>query len=235
FGVMLSHVRLPLFLVAAAVVGICATPFAFSQIVELRDYNGHMIGCARSGLRGFAMACGADQGYRYVFVGSVLSVTDLLHDEKSLRLAPEEVFYGNPPREVMAATSQAPCLPEIHPGDHWLFYLQDDRPTQHLLLSYGNSSGPVSDMQEEIVRLRQLARMSEGGIIRGHVTRPVWNDAEKVQTQTEVLHHKIVAHRVDNGVEYDASTDENGNYEFDALPYGRYELNANTSVGWWAE
>src|SRR5262249_46222894 len=89
--------------------------------------------------------------------------------------------------------------------------------------------------QEEIVRLRQLARMSEGGIIRGHVTRPVWNDAEKVQTQTEVLHHKIVAHRVDNGVEYDASTDENGNYEFDALPYGRYELNANTSVGWWAE
>src|ERR1700704_5995522 len=102
---------------------------ASAQMVELREYRGKEIACARSGLMGFAMPCGADGGYKYVFIGSVLSASEISDREKRLLLVPEEVFSGIVPPELTVTTNQGDCLPDIQPGDRWLFYLQSDDKT----------------------------------------------------------------------------------------------------------
>jgi hypothetical protein len=70
---------------------------ASAGIIELREYHGRQIACARSGLLSVGTACGTEGNYAYVFVGSVLSVTNLHGDEKRLQITPQEIFLGDPP------------------------------------------------------------------------------------------------------------------------------------------
>lgn len=212
---------------------LCCPPSASAQIVELRDYHGEQIACVRSGLTSFAMPCGT-AGYEYVFTGSVLSATELPDHENRLQLTPEEVFLGDPPAELTVRTNQGRCLPEIHAGDRWLFFLQRDEKTKEIFVDYPSGSGPVDEEPEGISLLRRLKQMPDSGVIEGFVTRPGWDTAEKVLRYSDVPKHKIVARRLADGVEYTASTQNDGNFEFSALPAGKYALNANTAKGWWA-
>lgn len=77
--------------------------------------------------------------------------------------------------------------------------------------------------------------MTDSGIIAGYLTRPVWNDDDKYLDYLYPPNHKIVAKRQSNGTEYSAITDSAGNYEFEPLPSGSYDLSANTEKELWAE
>lgn len=206
-----------------------------AQLVELRDYHGKQISCVQSGLRSFAMPCGSSGGYDYVFVGLVLSGTEIADDEKQLVLVPEEVFRGGPISELTVTTNQGKCLPEILPGERWLFYLRRDTQTNALLLAYGSPSELLAEAQKDVAMLRRQAQMSGFGIVKGHVQRPVWDDEDNSEKFLDVANHKIIATRVRNGTKYTALTDNNGSYEFEPLPSGEYDLSANTVKGLWSE
>jgi hypothetical protein len=222
--------------VATFALAVAATSLPVSaQIIEIRESNGKQIFCAQSGLRGFAMPCGIDKSYDYIFIGSVLYAAQISEREKNLLLAPEEIFHGNPPSELTVTTAQGDCLPDIQPGDHWLFYLRRDNETHKFLLWYASGSGPVAQEQKTIALLRRLTAIPDSGIIRGDVQRLVLDDTGKAVTNSSVPKHKLVAKRAADGVEYTTFTDEDGNYEFELLPAGDYKLTANTEKTLWAE
>src|SRR6266702_132818 len=204
-----------------------------AQIFEIREYHGRRITCGRSGLMGWSMPCGADQGYAEVFIGSILSVVDVSKDEKQLRLRPDEVFFGVPGNEVTVTTSQGDCLPEAHAVDRWLFFLQKDEKSGNLVLSYGSPSGPEAEVSKTIDLLRRLAVMQNSGVITGNVTRIESHDDG--QDYIPASDHRLVAKRKDDGSQYKAFTDSKGDYEFQDLPVGTYELTSNTIEGLWAE
>ena len=204
-----------------------------AQITEIRQEKGETIYCTRSGLHGFSDACGADSGYEYVFIGSVISVANGPDDEQRVQLAPEEVFFGNPGKEVIAITNQRRCIAELHPRDRWLVYLYYHREKKEFLLSYGSGSVPVADAEIGIARLRRLSGMAGMALIRGHVQQAFQiPDGEQYE---DVSNHKLIATRKDTGAHYTVFTDDQGAYEFEPLPSGSYELTANTTAGWWAE
>ena len=187
-----------------------------------------------AGLQGWGSPCGTDGNYAYIFGGSVTAATEITETEKRLQVTPEEMFLGAA-SQLTVTTNQGACLPEILPGDQWLFYLRRDDTTKALLLEYGDPSEPIADAQPAITRLRRLAAMTDSGIIAGYATRPVWHDDDKYLDYLYPPNHKIVAKRQSNGTEYSAITDSDGNYEFEPPPSGSYDLRANTEKGLWAE
>jgi hypothetical protein len=138
-----------------------AMPHASGQIVEDREYHGKKIMCVLSGLQGWGSPCGTDGNYAYIFLGSVISATQISDTEKRLQVAPQEIFLGDSASELTVTTNQGACLPEILPGDQWLFYLWRDDKTKDLLLGYGSPSKPIADAQPAITALRRLAAMTE--------------------------------------------------------------------------
>jgi hypothetical protein len=223
--------------VAVLTVALSNLGYAAGQIVEAREYRGRTITCALSGLRGWGSPCGTDGNYVYIFVGSVLSVTEISETERSLQLTPHEVFLGDGVSQLEVTTNQGACLPEIVAGDEWLFYLYRDDKTNELVLSYGSPSAPVGEAQSGIKRLRSLAAMTDSGIITGFVQRRerLDHDGVKGTEYFPVRNHKLIAKRTSDGAEYSALTDAHGNYEFGTLPAGSYHLTANTTEGLWAE
>jgi hypothetical protein len=212
-----------------------AVPRSCAQIMEERQYRGKKITCMLSGLMGWRRPCGIDGNYAYIFVGSVLSATEVSETEKRLQLTTQEIFLGDPASELTVTTNQGACLPEILPGDQWLFYLWRDDKTKELLLDYGSPSKPIVDAQPSITKLRRLAAMTDSGIVQGQVTRPIWHDDEKYLDYTYPPNHKVIAKRDSDGAEYSAVTDDDGQFEFEPLPSGSYHLSANTEKGLWAE
>jgi hypothetical protein len=150
-------------LVLLASIALWITPAVSAQIIELRDYHGKQISCARSGLNGFVMPCGIETWYEDIFVGSVLSVREIEGSERVIEITPEEVFYGNPPNALTVTTNQADCLGDITPGDRWLFYLRRDGETKKLLLGYESPSGSVADKERTISLVRRLTTMTDSG------------------------------------------------------------------------
>lgn len=207
----------------------------YSQIIEIREDNGKMIACTQSGLHGFSRSCGADAGDKYVFIGSVISVSDAPENEQRVLLAPEEVFFGDPGKEIVATTNQRRCLPELHSGDRWLFYLYEEHEKKNLLLAYASGSAPVADAEKSIARLRRLSGMAGAGLIQGDVQREIPGPDDNKLNYESVPRHRVIATQKDTGAQYIAITNDEGNYEFEPLPSGSYELTANTAEGWWAE
>ena len=138
------------------------------QIIEDREYHGKRIMCVLSGLRGWGSTCGIDDNYAYIFLGSVNSATEISDTEKRLRLVPHEMFLGNAASQLTVTTNQGACLPEIAPGDEWLFYLQREEKTHALVLAYGGPSKPIVDAQQDIATLRRLSAMVDLGPHTGH-------------------------------------------------------------------
>ena len=143
---------------------------ASAQQIDVRDYRGKQIACVTSGLQSFARSCGTSDSYETVFVGSVVSVTEIADRERRLQLMPEEVFSGNADRLLTVTTNQGVCFGDFQVGDKWLFYLKRDTKTKALLLSYGSPSRLIADAKAEIALLRRLAQMDHSGIITGRVT-----------------------------------------------------------------
>jgi hypothetical protein len=229
--------RLCLFVIA--VTGL--VPSLSAVIMEIRMYHGKQISCMYSGLHSSAgRECGT-YGYARVFTGTVKSVNEISFTDKRLVLIPEEIFLGAA-SEVTATVNQG-CLPpdepEIKAGDRWLFYLQSPgfpgtkEKAKELVLPYGSRSGPLDSVsvQEEISTLRHLARLTDSGVITGHVTRLEKKD-QKIDS-VPVSDWALTAKSGSSGIEYNALTDSNGHFEFE-LPPDRYQVTANTQRGSWA-
>jgi hypothetical protein len=168
-----------------------------------------------------------DGSYAYIFVGSVLSTTERSDTEKRLELSLEEIFLGKNIGRLKVSTTQGACLPEIFPGDRWLFYLRHDDKTHEFLLDYGSPSKPIADAEAAITRLRRLAAMSGSGLILGSLNQELQDadeDGTKSTTFVPVQNHKVIAKRVPDGAEYSAVSDRDGNFEFGPLPSGSYHL-----------
>jgi hypothetical protein len=215
-----------------------STPASGQTTTHSPKYYHKWLDCTvGGGLRGFSSSCGIMNNYAYIFVGSIISATQISDIEKRLQLQPHEMFLGNAPDELTVITSRADCLQEIKPGDEWLFYLSSDRTTKQLVLEYGSPSGPIGDRTEPITMLRRLSRMTDSGIIIGDVQDTLLHDDHAAQcTQfLNVANHKIIAKRIPDGTEYSAFSDKDGHYEFLPLPVGSYEVTANTVPGLWAD
>ncbi len=205
-------------------------PSAAAQL-EGHDYHGRQIFCY---IRGREGSCGIGDGYEAVFIGTVVSVAEMANSEKRLRLMPEEVFAGTVAGSLTVTTDQGGCFRDFQAGDKWLFYLQRDTKTKSLLLKYNSPTRPIADAQAQIEILRRLAQINDSGIIMGQVREPIWND-NKWETSIPLTDHEIIAKRQVNGLEYTSFTDNDGHYEFEPLPPGKYQVSANTAEGLWTE
>lgn len=204
--------RLFLYAVACA----CAIPSLSAQIFEVREYHGRQVQCVHSGIAPTnGRDCGTQQ-YARVFTGTVKSAFDIGDTDKLLQLVPDEVFLGDPANEVMAVTNQACLRSEIHAGEKWLFYLYRNPKTNGLVLPYDSPSKPLEQARQDIATLRHLSKLTDTGILAGHV----------------LPGHSIVARRLSDDAEFSSVTDAYGNYEFELRP-GTYQLTANTRQGLW--
>ena len=211
--------------VAAVTLSLVASGSA--QITELRQHHEKEIACPRSEIDSFELPCGIEESYESIFIGAVQSVTEISKAERRLQVTPKEIFRGNPADWLTVTTSKGACLPELKAGDEWLFYLERDKNTKELVLAYDSPSAPIAKTQKNIALLRRLLHMTNTGVIHGFVAHRVISP-DGSEKQTYLANHKIVAKRED-GTEYVAVSDRDGNYEFKPLPVGSYHLTANTA------
>ena len=198
---------------------------AAAQITELREIDGKMIACTRSGLMSDLNDCGTRKDwYAYVFVGSITTIVPTNKGEKKLQITPEEVFHGEPLSPLTVITSQGECLPKMAVGDRWLFFLRQE-PGKPIVLGYGGDTLPLAQAQKQIETLRHLQTIGDYGILRGSVLR----GADDVKSKP-VPGVRVVASRTSDYAQFVATTDAGGNYQFQPLPVGKYELNVD-SIG----
>jgi hypothetical protein len=172
-----------------------------------------------SGLWSSAGWISGTQRHARIFTGTVKSATEVGDIHKRLQLIPDEVFLGDSIGEVTAVTNQACLHTEIDVGQKWLFYLDpaQEIPDQ-LVLGYDGPSKPIAEAQSDIAMLRHLSKLTDSGILIGHVGHPG---------------HKVVAKRLSDSAEFSAIASDTGDYEFELQP-GAYHLSANTKRGLWA-
>ena len=193
---------------------------AVGQIDEIRTIDGKKVECLHSGLMSDLNDCGfRSDWYAYVFVGSISAVVPSDKNEMGIQITPEEVFHGNPPTPLNVLTSQGLCLPKLTVGDSWLFFLRKEAGKPIVLDYYGNDSRPVADAQKQIETLRRLKTIADFGIVRGRVVRgPGFSDRKAVAGA------QVLASRKTDNAQYSTTTDENGDFEFEPLAPGEYDL-----------
>jgi Carboxypeptidase regulatory-like domain len=227
---------------------VCVVPSLSGIVVEVREWHGRQIQCIHGGAWATRpKPCGTlDHEYEQVFSGTVRSVTEVSDTDRRLEITPDEIFLGEAKGNVTARVNQA-CLtpndPEIKAGDKWLFYLRtkrsfsvDGKPTDRadqLEMPFDGPSKPLPQGQEDVAKLRRLARMTESGILSGNLLSFVIGN-NLIGSSDDVQNHKIVATRQSDGAQYSALTNKDGNFEFDSLPVGVYQVTANTVDGLWA-
>jgi hypothetical protein len=218
---------------ATLIASVYNAPSLPAQVIEIREYRGKQITCVSSPKMSFATPCGADDRYAYIFVGSVMSTTEISETEKLLQVLPEEVFLGHTTGVLAISTNQGACLPDISAGDKWLFYLREEK-TDTPVLAYGSPSKTVADAQEDIALLRRISKMTNSGLLTGNVNRAVWNDNE-MEPSAPLPGIRLTAHRISDSSEFTASIDGEGHYEFPPVPSGSYNLTAEAPQGLWTE
>jgi hypothetical protein len=116
-------------------------------------------------------------------------------------------------------------LPKLAVGDRWLFFLRKEAGKPIVLDYYGNDSRPVAKAREQIETLRRLKTMGDFGLLRGDVLRgPSYSNRKPVPGV------RVVATRSSDNAKFFATTDADGDYEFQPVPVGKYEL-AVDSIG----
>lgn len=210
---------------ATLTVVFCAWSVAAGQIIEFREVDGKSFQCVHSGLSSDLNDCGfRSDWYAYVFVGSISAILPSSDkNEKELQIMPEEIFHGKPPTPLTVLTSQGACLPNLAAGDRWLFFLRKEADKPIVLDYYGNDSRPIAQVEERVETLRRLKTMGDFGLLRGNVMHgPSYWDRKPVPGV------RVVATRSSDRAKYFTTTDAEGDYEFEPVPVGRYELAAET-------
>jgi hypothetical protein len=206
--------------VAVVTVGLCCCSVAAAQIMSSKDVGGKTIQCLHTGLMSDLSDCGSQSDwYAYVFVGTISGITPTKDSEKELQIVPYEIFKGEPMNPLIVRTSQGACFPELNVGDHWLFYLRKGNPS--VLDFYGNISSPVADAQQRLETLRRLGTIGDNGILRGRVHQGHFGEGNAIRNA------HVTADRATDGVQFVATTDADGRYEFQPLPPGKYKLTAD--------
>ena len=219
---MFSATFLAMARVYIAVVFLLSCSIAEAQIIFLKQEGDKTTFCTHSGLFSDMKDCGTKSDwYSYVFVGSISSIASADNDEKELQITPEEIFYGNPSNSLKVRTSQVACLPKLSLGDRWLFFLKEEKSSPMLLDYYGNPSVPVDSARDEIQILRRLKTLGNQGLLQGSVQRGRFGD------DAPVPQAQVVLESVPDKLQFFATTDSLGRYEFQPLPAGRYNVRVN--------
>lgn len=218
--------RRPLTVVALVFSCVSATAAQTRSHIEFRKVGDKTITCQRrpnSNLNdcGFRPAWPVGAGYDYVFVGSISAVSAYGKEEKKLQVSPEEVFQGEPSNPLIVRTSQGACQTSLAVGDRWLFFLRKEKGKLIVLDYYSNDSRPVEDAQEQIETLRQLMTIGDFGLLRGSVVQ-----GSSVVDTKPIIGARVVASS--GNAQFFASTDTEGHYEFQPLPFGNYALSVDS-------
>jgi hypothetical protein len=203
------------------------------QIVEMHGDPGSPDSyvCALSGLKGMGSDCGTKYD-EMVLTAQILSISPAPNDELRLTLLPETVFKGTPAKRMEILTAQHRCLPEMKIGDSWLFSLYRDKKSKELIVNYGSRSGPETEESQQISLLRRLAGLDAAGVVRGRAySYQVAGDGAREQIPS--INHTIILTRVEDGQKFKALTDKNGEFEFESVRAGKYDLDPNTKPGVW--
>ena len=200
-------------------------------IIEHDEDRNHPYECVLSGLKGMGEECGTKYD-DMVFTAEILSMDPAPDDEFRLTLRPLTVFKGSPAVGVEVFTAQHRCLPDLKAGDSWLFSVYHDDKSKRLIVNYGSRSGPEAAEAESIAFLRKLASLDHSGVVRGraYVEHESKGGSQEQRTSSN---HTIVLTRIEDGERLKAVTDKKGNFEFNALPAGNYDLDPNTKPGLW--
>jgi hypothetical protein len=187
--------------------------------------------CDLSGLKGMGSDCGTKYD-EMVFTAEILSIVSAPSDEFRLTLRPKTIFKGTPTVGMEIQTSQLRCLPAMKIGDSWLFSLYRDEKSKELVVNFGSRSGPETEESHQIDSLRRLAGLDAAGVVKGRAyfdrgTR------EGGQEQFPSVNHTIILTRVEDGQKFKALTNKKGEFEFDPVPAGKYDLDPNTRPGLW--
>ena len=215
---------------ASACLLLSFVPCCNAQIILMREKDGKQIACTISGLRGFGSSCGLDdEFYAYILLGTIFSVEPTANDEYRIHFHADEIFRGKPSTDIFAVTNQGQCLPDLRPGDQWLAFLRSD-PERGLVLAYENDSRPLNGNQDELVRLRRLAKMTDSGVLLGDVNWSHWHP-NSGNTNGPVANYEIIATRKDDRTVRHVFTDKKGHFEFEPLPAGDYVIDSKTAPG----
>lgn len=187
--------------------------------------------CSLSGLKGMGSDCGTKDD-EMVFTAEILSIASAPNDESRLTLRPETIFKGAPTVGMEILTTQLRCLPKMKAGDSWLFSLYRDEKSKELIVNYGSRSGPEREESHQIDSLRRLAGLDAAGVVKG---RAYFDQETKEGGQEQIpsVNHTIFLTRVEDGRKFKASTNKNGEFEFEPVPAGKYDLDPNTKPGLW--
>jgi Carboxypeptidase regulatory-like domain len=215
---MVSEVQMYRVLAAVALMLSCSG-VARAQMIIGKNVGGRTVMCMRSGLTSDLKDCGTRANwYTYVFVGSISSVTPIADHEKTIQVVPEEIFLGAPTTPLTVTTSQADCMRELRAGDRWLFYLRQVKGSPLVMDYYANDSAPAADAQLAIETLRRLKTIGDFAIVRGQVLDGPASDRKPLAGA------RVIARRTPDGIQFVATTDAEGKYEFQPLPSGPYTI-----------
>jgi hypothetical protein len=197
-----------------------------AQIILQKEVNGETIYCGMSGLFSTASDCGIESDfYRYIFIGTISSITNAEKDEKLLKLEVDELFAGEPSKFVTALTNQARCGPELRVGDKWLFSLYE-RDGQLIADVFANENAPVQSKAVRIKLFRKLKGLDNAGILRGTViSNSFHNNSEDIPLSNV----QLTVTNLNDGQAFHTRSDAAGKYEFPVLPVGEYSFTGLTA------
>jgi len=230
----MPHRKFPflVLMLSSCLVG-CIAPLLEGQIDEWHGYPGSpdFYICSRSGLKGMGRDCGTKYD-EMVFTAQILSIASAPSDEFRLTLRPETIFKGAPSIGIQVLTAQWRCLPTMKTGDSWLFSLYRDKESKELIVSYGSRSGPDAEESQQIDSLRRLAGLDAAGVVKGlaYVYRETTDAGRELIPS---VNHTIILTHVEDGLKFKALSNEKGEFEFEPVPAGKYDLDPNTKPGLW--
>jgi hypothetical protein len=203
-----------------------------AQIVEMHGDLGSpdSYSCVVSGLKGMGSDCGTKYD-EMVFTAEILSISSSPDDEFRLTLRPKTIFKGTPTLGMEILTEQRRCLPALKVGDSWLFSLYRGGKSKELIVNYGSRSGPETEESQQIDFLRRLASLDGAGVVKGRAYSE--REASDEWREHPSVNHTIVLTRAEDGRKFKTLTNQKGEFEFDPLPAGKYDLDPNTKPGIW--
>ena len=151
------------------------------------------------------------------------------YDVGTIHFAVEEVFSGviGSKVDIRSGTGGGDCGYWFKRGERYIVYAYGDAKK-----GYGTNictrTRPVAQAAEDLSYLRQLPPKGTGGRLYGIVAKPSYDkEADGTERKPEGLPGITVTAKNGRGKKLTAVTDAEGNYEFNALEPGEYEVQAD--------